>query len=396
MDIAYKFIAKNSNSQSVTGTIFSKSRPLAFAKIKKAGMTPVKVSPDYMQTASAFFNNNFNARELSRFYATVGARMNNGRPLVQGLDDALEYLNDQRLKQAIMLFKQGIIDGQHEADAMMVAGFPRRDCLVIRSTADTGKIGDTFLALSVELKRKFTLESTMKATFRMPKLMSIFMAIFMWVAVVFLAPMTLSFLKNTGLKIKFSAFLDYYFKFVGLFNSAVVFNSLLYLGIIIGIGVYLRSKSFRRVLDSSKSMRALSLKSDHAALWTSFGLLYNAAVPAKEACIIVGDAANRDDSKQSFYKMGKLIESGLSLEDAVNSAGFPRFVVSEISSASSGGDIVEGINSMVSNLHADIDTLTGLLQENAKIFSVLLMGTGILIVFILTYYPMLSSVLSNV
>jgi hypothetical protein len=35
------------------------------------------------------------------------------------------------------------------------------------------------------------------------------------------------------------------------------------------------------------------------------------------------------------------------------------------------------------------------LQENAKIVSVLAMGAGVLLVFIMTYYPMLASVMGN-
>jgi hypothetical protein len=40
--------------------------------------------------------------------------------------------------------------------------------------------------------------------------------------------------------------------------------------------------------------------------------------------------------------------------------------------------------------------LTEVLQENAKIFSILGMGAGVLVVFVFTYYPMIASVMSNV
>lgn len=396
MEYAYDYSAKTGNGQILSGIMYSPSKPMAYAKLKKAGFMPLKVEINYLQSISATFKTSFDKRELARFYGTVGTRLNNGKPLVKGLDDAIEYVNDARLRQAIMLMKQSIIDGQKESDAMIAAGFPRRDCLVIKSTGDTGKVGQTFVSLGDELKRKEQLRAALVATFRMPKIMAIFMISFIWAALVFIAPMTLAFLKQTGLKIKFSPLLENYFKLVEIFSSAPVICSIIYVGLFALIAIFIKSSTFKNAMDSIKTLKDLSMKSDHAALWNSFGLLYDAAVPAKEACIIVGDSASRDDSRAAFYKMGKLIESGRSLEDAVSSAGFPRYIVSGVSSATSGGDIGAGIKEMVVNLHSDTETLTTLLQENAKVMSVLGMGVGVLVVFIMTYYPMLASVMSNV
>lgn len=125
-------------------------------------------------------------------------------------------------------------------------------------------------------------------------------------------------------------------------------------------------------------------------------MLYDAAVPAREAAAIVGDAARRPDARTAFKRMAKMVEAGRSLDDAVANAGFPPFIVAGVSSAVTGGDVVEGLNDLARNLQEDAETLATVLQENAKIVSVLAMGVGILIVFMFTYYPMLASVMSNV
>jgi type II secretory pathway component PulF len=395
MELAYKYSAKSSRGQRIEGIVHAPNKALAYAKLKKGGFLPIRVDLEPMQSLSGVFKTSFNKAELARFYVTLGRRMNNGKSLVDGLESATEYLQDQRLRQSVMMMRQSLLDGQGESQAMQAAGFPRRDTLVIRSTAETGKTGESFLSLGDEISRSEALRRSMASTFRMPAIMAVFMVVFIWAALMFIAPQTLAFLKQTGLKLNFSPLIKNYFELVRLFHLQSIVSSVLYFGVFGSIAWFLRTESFRSFLDRFKTLRNLSMKSDHAALWNSFSLLYDAAVPAKEAAVIVGDSAKRDDSRQAFLKMGRYIESGRSLEDAVAAAGFPQFVVAGVSSAASGGDVVAGLTDMVRNFEEDVSVLTAMLQENAKVFSILAMGAGVLLVFVMTYYPMLASVMSN-
>lgn len=395
MDFAYKYSAKSSRGHVIRGTAYAPNKALAYSKLKKGGFLPLKVEFDLGGSLGGLFRPDFNKGELSRFYTTLGRRLKNGKGIVDGLDAATEYLTDQRLKQAVMMMRQAILDGQDEYSAMTTAGFPRRDALVVRSTSETGKTGESFLSLGDEIARNEALRRSVASTFRMPLIMGVFMVLFIWAAVMFIAPATLAFLKQTGLRLNFSPLITAYFDFVHLFHKQSIVSSFLYFSFFGGLIYFVRSDSFKKMLDRIGTLRMLSIKSDHAALWNSFCLLYDAAVPAKEAAVIVGDSAKRTDSRTAFLRMGKLVESGRSLEEATIAAGFPKFVVSGVSSAASSGDMVAGLTDMVRNLEEDVRVLTGLLQENAKIFSVLAMGGGVLLVFVFTYYPMLASVMSN-
>lgn len=395
MEFAYTYSAKSSRGQLITGIIHAESKALAYAKLKRGGFLPLKVEPDIMNSISGFFRRDFNKPELARFYITLGRRLRNGKSLVDGLESATEYVQDQRLRQAVMMMRQAILDGQSEFVAMQAAGFPRRDSLVIRSTSETGKTGESFLSLGDEIARVEALRRGVASTFRMPAIMAVFMVLFIWAALMFIAPSTLGFLKQTGLKLNFSPIVAAYFDFVRLFHKQSIVSSILYFAFFGSAGWFLRSNKFKEFLDKFKTLRTLSLKSDHATLWNSFALLYDAAVPAKEAASIVGDSAKREDSRAAFLKMGRHIESGRSLEEASASSGFPPFIVSGVASAASGGDMVAGLADMVRNLEEDVTVLTSVLQENAKIVSILAMGCGILLVFVMTYYPMLASVMSN-
>lgn len=395
MELAYTYTAKTSRGQLLTGTVHAKNKALAFARLKKGGFLPLRVEFELGATIGGVLKPGFNKPELARFYMTLGRRLGNGKSLVDGLESATEYVQDQRLRQAVMMMRQSILDGQSEFQAMQAASFPRRDCLVIRSTSETGKTGESFQSLGDEIARVEALRQAVASTFRMPAIMAVFMVLFVWAALMFIAPATLSFLKQTGLKLNFSPLVARYFDLVRLFHKQSTVSSVIYFALFGSLAYFMRSSTFGAFLDRFKALRLLSMKSDHATLWNSFSLLYDAAVPAKEAASIVGDSARREDSKMAFLKMGRLIESGRTLDEAAANAGFPAFVVSGVASSASGGDMVSGLNDMVRNLEEDVRVLTGILQENAKIVSVLGMGAGILLVFVMTYYPMLASVMSN-
>lgn len=396
MELAYNYIAKNSSGQKLSGVVYAKNKPLAFALLKKGGLAPLTVAFSLGATIEGTLRPDFNKQELSRFYMTVGKRLAAGKSMVSGLDGAIEYVNDPRLKQGIVLMKQAISDGQSEYAAMQLAGFPKRDALVIRSTAEAGKTAQSFVALGDEIARLEGLRKSLASTFRIPAMMGTLMVIFIWAALVFIAPGTIAFLKQTGLKLNLSTFIVQYFALVGLFNKSVVLSSIVYFSGFYAVVRFLKSSVFKSFLDKFPSIKALSLKSDQAALWNSFTLLYDAAVPAREAAAIVSSSANRPDSRASFQKLSKLVEAGRALDDAARTAGFPRFVVAGVSAAASSGDIVSGLNDMTKGLEEDVQVLTSVIQDNAKIYSTLLMGTGILLVFVLTYYPMIASVMANV
>lgn len=396
MEFAFNYTAKSSRGQVVKGVVFAKNKPLAFAQLKRGGFFPLQVSFALGPTISGIFNPTMNKAELSRLYVTVGRRLKNGKSMVEGLEAAIDYLNDPRLRQAVMQMRQGVLDGQTEYQAMLKAGFTRRDCLVIRSTSEAGKTGESFASLGDEIQRAEALRKSVSSTFRVPAIMGVFMVLFVWAALMYIAPATMSFLAQTGLKLNFSPLIANYFELVKVFHIQPWVSTAIYFAAFGGVVAFLRSAAFKAMLDRFKTLRDLSVKSDHASLWNSFSMLYDAAVPAREAALVVGESAKREDSRLAFRRMSKMVEAGRSMEDAVAAAGFPRFVVAGVASAASGGNMVEGLQDMAKNLEEDTQVLTEVLQENAKIFSILGMGAGVLVVFVFTYYPMLASVMSNV
>lgn len=395
MDYAYTYKARTPRGKMLDGFVFARSRALAFSKLKRNGFQPITLAFSLEQTIRSFISPDFNQSELSRFYATIGRRMNNNRSFLEGLDAAVEFITDPRLRQAIMVMRQAAQDGQTEKEAMLTAEFPSRDAMVIGAASRSGTTGDALIDLSQEIAQAHAMRKSVKQIFRMPTMMAIMMYGFFYGALVWVAPMTMKFLKNISSSLNMSAFNKAYFAFAEWFNGNLIVGSLAYFTVPLMVFMFLRSQAFANMKDRSRKLKSISQKTDQAVLWNSYALLYDAATSSREACHILSQASKRLDSKESFIKLGRFLDAGRTLDESVKPAGFPDFVVTGVKSAASSGNVVEGIHDMVKNLDEDVITLTETLKENVQTIAVILMASGVGLIFFVTYYPIVSSVLSN-
>lgn len=396
MKRGYKYTARSGRGQQIQGYLEAPDLAAAYARLKRLGLKASTVRFDLGHTLHLLKGGQFDPTQLARLYTTLGRRIKNGRSLVDGLAAASEYISDPRLKQAVLTMHQAIQDGQSEYQAMMTAGFPKRDAMVIRSTAEAGRTGDTFLNLAQELTRTNSLRRSIKQVFFLPIAMAIFMYGFFFFALWKIAPATMSFLKQTGLRINLNAFNQAYFDFAAWFHDHLAIGIAGYIAFPVMLVAFLRSRAFKRLIDRLPSVRAMSLKSDHATLWNSFALLYDAAVPIRDACKILAEAAAREDSQRSFLRLGGRIDAGLPIEDAIQGCGFPPFVVAGVRSAASGGDLSAGLQDLVRNLEEDVLTATEVLKEKVKLASIIFVAVGILVTAAVSYFPVAGAVLGNV
>lgn len=395
-EIVYRFKARNSEGHPQQGAVNADNRAQALGKLRKMGFTSVVMSPSLGETLRHNISPGFNPRELARLYETLGKRLLDGRPLAQGLIDAQEFLMDSRLRNAAAAMAQAVSDGQNEYQAMLTAGFPSRDAMIVRSTLDAGAVGRSFLSLAEEIRRNYDLRQSIRATLRMPAIMLVAMIFFIYGALVFMAPLTIKFLKSTGLKIKLNPLIQSYFDFAQFFNENLAVGTVIYFSVPVAAVFFLRSRIARLLMSRIRVLELLSQKSDHAVLWRSFSLLYGASVPMRESTKILADAASREDSRDSFLRMGRLIDEGVDVSEAVQRAGFPRYVVNGVRAAESSGKILDGLEALVRQLDEDVRVTIDLLKTFVQTASPLVMGIGILILFVLSYYPMVAAVLSNV
>lgn len=163
MIYAFSYHAKAKSGSLLNGITFAESEEEAYLRIKnKLNLIPIDIQIDPMATLNNWIGSDFNQKELSKLYKTISKRLKNGRPIVDALEQAQEFITDKKLKFAIGTMLAMILDGYPEHQAMEEAGFSKRDFSAIAAGSTGGKQPDIFYSLSEDYDRNIQLASDIK------------------------------------------------------------------------------------------------------------------------------------------------------------------------------------------------------------------------------------------
>lgn len=396
-DKAFDFSAKNRNREMMTGVVYASDAEAAYIKLSQMGYTPSSVpSLNIRYTIRNMVSSGFDRRELGRFYASMAKRLKNGRSVPEGLDNAVEFVDDPKLKQALIMMKQFTMEGNSLAGAMKLSGFPMRDVEVVRSTAEAGKSPDSLDRIAQEIFRSEALKKSIMAVLRMPMAILFIMYLAFYGMVVFIAPAMTKFFKGALNNVKLPGYAQSFYDFAAVFKENITIGTGLYIGLLVGVVWFIRSPTFRTLVEKIKLVRIISERSDMANLWTSFSMLYDAGINVEESTKLLASAAARPESKECFINMNRLIRSGSTIAESVPKAGFPVYIVRGVQAADSGGDLVSGIDDMCKDLTQDIEEYSAKLKDFISLCSVGILSLFVCLFFMVSYYPIISATLSQV
>ncbi len=398
MDKAFNYRAKNRKRELIDGVVYAADADTAYIKLTQMGYAPSDMPTlNVKYTIRNFLTKGFDRKELARFYGSMAKRLKNGRSVPEGLDNAIEFVDDPRLKQSLAMMRQFVQEGNSLAAAMKLSGFPLRDVEIVRSTAEAGKSAESLSRISQEMFRAETLRKSIMAVVRMPTIVLFIMYIAIYGVTVFIAPVMMKFFKNAlGGNVKLPAFAKAYYDFAASFKQNLTLSTILYIALLVAIVWFVRSPTFRRMLEKFKIVQIIAERSDMANLWTSFAMLYDAGINTEEATKLLAAAAARPQSKEAFMNMHRLLRSGSPIESAVVKAGFPVYVVRGIQAAVSGGDLVGGLEDLCKDLAADVEEYTMKLKDNIQLAATGVLSAFVLAFFMVTYYPIISATLAQV
>ncbi len=394
MELAYSYSAVDAQGKLYRGVVYAGNADLAYSKLRRGGVNPSRLTRRWLASVANLWSDGFEQKDLVRLYRVLGRRLQTGRSMDDGLALAFRFIRDPKLRHAILLMRQAMFDGRREHEALTLAGFPRRDAMVVRAAERSGRTGEMLLSLSEETARRSSLRAGVRSTLRMPLMTGAVMYLFSFGMIRWVTPRTAAFLDNIGASTP--GFTQAYFACAKILNEhPAAFISLYALAPMV-LFLIARSSHARKMADQIGPLRELSVKTDHACLWAGFSLLYDAAVPPVEAARIMAEAAERADSKLAFNRLERLLQTGMYLDDAVERSSFPPFIVDGIRAAVSGGGVVEGIRDMTGDIIEDVEQLTRSISDHVNIGSILGLSIALVGFFFLSYYPMLSVAMKNV
>jgi len=397
MTLTYRFRAETlGTKRAVSGLIVADDADGAHHALKKIGLVRPDLTFHPAETLNSWLGAGVDQRELARFYRTVGVRLKNGGNPVDATAEAVDYLEDERLKTAVSIFSAQMAEGYKPHEAMKSAGFEARECMVVRAFAEGGNMAEAFTDLSIEIADRHRLTRSIQSMLRMPKIMMIAVW-FAGLPGVFLglAPTMIAFFGNNRSTIKLPESIEAFYSFVGWTQEHSLIALAIYLGVPAALWWIVRTAWFKTQLERFRDIRALSVKNDHAMLWNAYAVLYRAGIPPAEICETLAKAAARQDTRDSLLIMCRRIESGADEISAIESAQFPRFAVAYYKAAKKSGSLSDGLIRSVADLKEDVLLLTANLKDVASILSHAALGIIALPLFYIVLYPAIAPVLSN-
>lgn len=394
---AYNFTAKNRNKELMSGVVYAPDADAAYIKLTQMGYSPSDVPKmNIKYTLRNFVSKGFDKRELARFYASMAKRLKNGRSVPEGLENAVEFIDDPKLKQSLIMMRQFVQEGNSLASAMKMSNFPVRDVEVIRSTSDAGKSPDSMERIANELHRSEALKKSIMSVLRMPVVILFIMYLAFYGVLVFIAPAMFKFFKTALTNVKLPAYAKSFYEFADMFKNNLTVGTIVYITILIAIIWFVRSATFKSLIEKLKLVKIISERSDMANLWTSFAMLYDAGINSEESTKLLANAAAREESRDCFLNMNRLLRSGLSIAESAPKAGFPVYIVRGVQAADSGGDLVSGLEDMCKDLSQDVEEYTAKLKDFIQLLSVAFLSAFVLLFFMVSYFPIISATLSQV
>ena len=396
MDKVYAYTAFDSFQNGISSKIMASSKNDAIQKLQSMNIDVYKIQLDVSDTFN-IMTSSFNLKEMSRFYNTIGKRIRNGSKIGTGLQSSIGFIDDVRLKSCIFTLKTAYEDGVPLGKAMGIAGFPDRHAKAISAMEASGNIDEAFISLAKECKREHDLKSRIGAMLRQPKIFLTMVIVMFYGTFGFLSPTLLTQLtKIVGGEENLTPFTQKYKHFIDLFHGNLIFSSIIYFSVVLALLYFLRSKAFKTLIENIKIVKSMSERADHAGLWQRFGLMYKASMNITDAAIMVADSAKRKQSRESFMLMEGYIQQGIKINDAVRLSNFPDYIIRSIDAGdSTDGEMGDAMISLSSELYEDVDVLTEKLTERLGLAVLLGMGMVLMIFFLLTYYPMVSTTLSK-
>jgi type II secretory pathway component PulF len=400
-NLTWRFVAqqRDGGQRKTTGLVQAPNAVMATTQVKRMGFIKPVVRPDVGQSLSSGLGfitpMDFDLRDKARLFETLGKRLQLGAPITTSLETAQEYVQDGRLKAALATMSAQIQDGQPTHTAMINAGFVPRDAMVVRALSESGQTFQAFLDLAAEAKARAQRTKALDSALRMPKIMMVVLFAALPAFFLLMGPQMLKTFKQLGPTVNIPPSIQSIYSSVEWVNAHVELAAVMYLTLIAATVALWTSSLWTHVAMRIKTFRDLSLKSEHASIWSVYAMMYAAGIAPQNICDILRPTAKLPSSEQALKRMSKRLRAGGDDAAAVSAAGFPTFVVAGYKAARDSGSLSEGLKSFTAMLGEDIEVLTEQAQQWLQIVSLMLMSAGVMGMFFLMYYPIAGVALSN-
>lgn len=396
MDKLYRYSASDVRGQYREGEIVAPDIDSAYELLTSGGLKVIDLVVDYVGSVSVATSSKASLREVSRVYKTLGRRMEKGGNVAQSVGQLTEFVEDIRLRNNLNLLGVLLSDGMSLGDAMRQAGFSSRDASIVSAMDQAGRSAEAFTSMATEYQQAHQAQSGIKKVLIMPTIFAFLAYILIYASLMFMVPATMEKLIELVGEKNMPPYAMLLYTVSGFLNSNFILSTVAYLAAGVGVFQFIRSQAFSRLMDGFKVVRRLSERSDQAMVWRSFALLYDSGMNLSNSASLVSETAKRTDTREQFEALAEMLASGMSLEQAAQSADFPSYVRDAVGSATlQQTGISDALIEFSDDLFEDVELLVDQLKSFISVATVIGMAALLLSLFAVSYLPMLSAVMQQ-
>jgi type II secretory pathway component PulF len=404
IELTYSFTAVPTNAgptaRRVSALVKASNRIAAGAKIRRMGLAKPRIELAIgatIQDGGGLLPppKDFDLREKSRLFDTIGRRLTRGGGITQAFESAVDYLSDGRLKSAVALASAQIQLGQDVGEAMRVAGFNARDCMVIKALGDSGAMHKAFSDLAADAKTRLARAHSLESALRMPTIMLVALYLMIPAFLLGLAPKIAVFLARLDAKFRLPDSVTAIYEFSGWAVQHTSAFALLWTAFGIALVMLIKSSVWSRLAMHIDFVRHLIEKREHAALWSAYSVMYASGIPPMDALDVLAGTTNMPQTRQALIRMSKRIRGGSTEISAIASSGLPEFVVSGYKAAADSGSTSEGLAVFAAMLDEDAQIMTERAKTALDIGSLGLMAAIVLATGYIVYFPIAGPMLQS-
>lgn len=334
MQKVYHYLARNNSGKNLEGILATESEEQAFLELRQRGLQPLAVDFSIDDTFNLFTTPNFSPDALAAYYLGLGLRIKNGMDVVDAVEDMADQPTHFRVKLCANELVNHMRSGLKLGVAMEKAGFPERDYNIIKALETGAKTSVGLENIANDYRRSASIQKKVKGMLLEPAFMAIVGIIAIWATMVFAVPIfqrVFNDLTEEGGKIP--GYAQVFYHLSDIFDSFLVFDSILYFAVFIGLAFFLQSRAFKKWLDHISTLRQFSEMVDNAALWGGFRLLIDTSIQPQVIPDMLAKSASREDSKRAFEALGAMMKRGMKYPEAIRQSGFPSYIGKDAASA---------------------------------------------------------------
>lgn len=401
MKLYYK--AVSAKGESISGLIEARSPNEAAVYLRSKSLTPIKIikkEKSKFEEFILFFGNRVRGKDVVDFTRHLSAMLSSGLTLLR----SLEILKNQVRNRALIEVIDGIITDIDEGASFSTAisrhpqVFSPIYIALIEASEGSGLLDKAFVRLADTLEKQQKLKSTVKSALTYPVIVVVMMVIVVFVMMIFVIPQISSLYQSLNVSLPLPTLI-----LIGLSNFFVNFWLVPLISLFIIGFAYIRwhkTVEGRLAIDSIllkiPVFGGLIKKTILAEFSRTLGILLGSGALVVEALSKVSDITGNIHYKNAIVDVGKRVEKGVSIGDAMSLHYlFPQNLVELVKIGEQTGKLDETLVRASEYFENEVDRTVATLSTALEpiILIVLGIGVGFLVISILTpIYQITSSI----